>query len=103
MSVFSVVGVGVTIGLVACPEFLLNRACLFAWIMSFTDEECEDFDVDSVTDEISNSYEEMLIDSVRAFPCLWDLSVSAFHDHDAKQNAWLEVAAACGHSSMLCG
>ena len=36
--------------------------------------------------------EEKLIEAVRAFPCLWDVTSRSFKDSRAKENAWKCVA-----------
>ena len=36
--------------------------------------------------------EERLIEEVRKFPCLWDVSTKAYRDIKAKENAWKVVA-----------
>ena len=36
--------------------------------------------------------EERLIEEVRKFPCLWDVSTKAYRDIKAKANAWKVVA-----------
>ena len=35
--------------------------------------------------------EEKLIESVRDFPCLWNISCKAYKDQRAKENAWKSV------------
>ena len=39
-----------------------------------------------------NKMEERLIEAVRAFPCLWQVSSKGYKDLRAKENAWKEVA-----------
>ena len=36
--------------------------------------------------------EERLIEEVRKFSCLWDVSTKAYRDNKAKENAWKVVA-----------
>ena len=36
--------------------------------------------------------EEKLIETVRGFPCLWQVSCKGYKDVRAKENAWTEVA-----------
>ena len=36
--------------------------------------------------------EEKLIESVRTFPCLWEVSNRSYKDLKARENAWKEVA-----------
>ena len=36
--------------------------------------------------------EEVLIEAVRCFPCLWQVSCRKYKDLRAKENAWKEVA-----------
>lgn len=36
--------------------------------------------------------EERLIESVRAFQCIWDVSSKVYKDLRARENAWMEVA-----------
>ena len=36
--------------------------------------------------------EERLIEEVRKFSCLWDVSTKAYRDSKAKENAWKVVA-----------
>ena len=36
--------------------------------------------------------EERLIESVRAFQCIWDVSSKVYKDLRARENAWIEVA-----------
>ena len=35
--------------------------------------------------------EERLVEEVKKFPCLWNVSVKAYRDIKAKENAWNEV------------
>ena len=36
--------------------------------------------------------EEKLIEAVRGFPCLWQVTSRAFKDIKAKENAWKAIA-----------
>ena len=36
--------------------------------------------------------DERLVEEVRMFPCLWDVSVKAYRDTKAKENAWKTVS-----------
>ena len=36
--------------------------------------------------------EEQLIEAVRCYPCLWQVSSKSYRDLIAKENAWKEVA-----------
>ena len=40
-----------------------------------------------------NMDDEKLIEAIRGFPCLWQVSIKAYKDARAKENAWKEVAA----------
>ena len=40
----------------------------------------------------SRMNEEKLIEAVRVYPCLWDVSQRCFKDIIAKENAWKKVA-----------
>ena len=37
-------------------------------------------------------YEERLVEEVRKFPCLWNVSVKAHRDIKAKEDAWKTVS-----------
>ena len=36
--------------------------------------------------------DEKLVEAVRSFPCLWQVSLKSYKDLRAKENAWKEVA-----------
>ena len=36
--------------------------------------------------------EEKLIEGVKSFPCLWEVSCKGFRDQKAKENAWRAIA-----------
>ncbi|KAL5509869.1 hypothetical protein EMCRGX_G005308 [Ephydatia muelleri] len=48
--------------------------------------------------------DERIIEAVRAFPCLWQVSSRSYKDLKAKENAWREVASKLGerHSVEEC-
>ena len=45
--------------------------------------------------------EEKIIEAVRGFPCLWQVSALSYRDSRAKENAWKLVASQVGTSSVL--
>ena len=46
--------------------------------------------------------EEKLIEAVRMFPCLWNVTSRAFKDSKAKENAWKSVASQVSVQDMFC-
>ena len=42
--------------------------------------------------QLSVMEEEKLVDAVRSFPCLWQVSCRSYKDIRAKENAWKQVA-----------
>lgn len=43
-------------------------------------------------DHIVNMDDEKLIEAIRSFPCLWQVSSKGYKDARARENAWREVA-----------
>ena len=43
---------------------------------------------------------EMLIEVVRSFPCLWNMSLREYKDGRIKENAWCKVAEKLGGTSV---
>ena len=46
--------------------------------------------------------EERLVKEVRKFPCQWDVSVKAYRDIKAKENAWKTVSSEVNVLNLEC-
>ena len=62
-------------------------------------------DSDEVVPSVRDHFDqEVFIEAVRVYPCLWNTSVASYKDQTKKKRAWQQIKAALGgvYSGMYC-